>query len=319
MALACGDHIRFYSSPDLKRWTEDSRFGGPGVGAHGGVWECPDLLPLVAPDGRTHWVLLVSLTPGGPNGGSATQSFIGSFDGRRFTPHDDRIRWLDHGPDNYAGVTWAEVDDRALFIGWMSNWQYADKVPTAPWRSAMTMPRELVLREGGDGLRVASLPAREMLALCQPATQVHHGVALSGGALDLSAALAGAQGRVMVDLRTAGLRSFALVLSNDAGDRLQIGFDALAGVWWIDRRDSGDVGFHPVFAQRAVAPRLVATPAADLQLWFDATSVELFADGGLSVLTALFFPRATWSRMSLTSDDGMMVSSLAVSGLRDPR
>lgn len=319
MALACGDHIRFYSSPDLKRWTEDSRFGGPGVGAHGGVWECPDLIPLTAPDGRSLWVLLVSLTPGGPNGGSATQYFIGDFDGRRFTAHDTHIRWLDHGPDNYAGVTWAEVDDRALFIGWMSNWQYANQVPTVPWRSTMTMPRELQLRTAADGLRVASVPAREVAALCQSATLARQGVALGDGALDLSAALAGTQGRVLFRLSMAALRGFTLMLANAAGDALQIGFDAGAKHWWIDRRTSGDVSFHPVFAQRATAPRLTAAAASDLQLWFDATSVELFADGGLAVLTALFFPSQPWSRATLASDDGLVVDAMEIRPLRDPR
>ena len=319
MALACGDHIRFYSSPDLKRWTEDSRFGGAGVGAHGGVWECPDLIPLTAPDGRTHWVLLVSLTPGGPNGGSATQYFIGDFDDRTFTPHDTRTRWLDFGPDNYAGVTWAEVDDRALFIGWMSNWQYADKVPTAPWRSAMTMPRELQLRTAPDGLRVASVPAREVATLCQPATLARQGVALGDAALDLSAALAGTQGRFVLQLSTAALRGFTLTLGNAAGDVLRIGFDATAGCWWIDRNASGDVGFHPVFAQRATAARLATAAKSDLQLWFDATSVELFADDGLSVMTALFFPRQPWNRATLASDDGLMLDTLELRPLRDSR
>lgn len=319
MALACGDHIRFYGSPDLLRWTEHSRFGAPGIGAHGGVWECPDLIPLTAPDGRTHWVLLVSLTPGGPNGGSATQYFIGDFDGRTFTPHDTRIRWLDHGPDNYAGVTWAEVDDRALFIGWMSNWQYANKVPTGPWRSAMTMPRELQLRAAPDGLRVASVPAREMASLCSPPTLARQGGALGDGALDLSPALAGAQGRFMLDLRCDRLRSLCLTLGNAAGDLLRIGFDAAAGHWWIDRSASGDVGFHPVFAQRATAPRLATAAASDLQLWFDSSSVELFADGGLSVMTALFFPRQPWSRATLASDDGLVLRSIELRALRDPR
>lgn len=318
MALACGDHIRFYASADLKAWTETGRFGGPGVGAHGGVWECPDLLPLTGPDGRTHWVLLVSLTPGGPNGGSATQYFIGSFDGRQFTPHDTQIRWLDHGPDNYAGVTWAEVDDRALFIGWMSNWQYADKVPTAPWRSAMTMPRELVLRTAADGLRVASLPAREVQALRRGAALQQRAVALDAAPVDLSAALAGCDGRFLLSLSTAALRSFSLALGNAAGDQLRIGYDAGAQHWWLDRSRSGDVGFHPVFAQRAVAPRLAAGAAADLQLWFDTTSVELLADGGLSVLTALFFPQAPWTRGTLTSGDGMVLDSLALQPLRLP-
>ena len=255
MALACGDHIRFYSSPDLKAWTEDSRFGA-GIGAHGGVWECPDLFPLPGPDGRVHWVLLVSITPGGPNGGSATQYFIGDFDGHRFVPHDKRVRWLDFGPDNYAGVTWAEVDDRALFIGWMSNWQYADKVPTAPWRSAMTMPRELVLRAAADGLRVASVPARED-GDAVPAGHAAAGRSRAGTRRRWTCRRGWPVRRVAScwRWRPPPLRSFTLSLGNAAGDELQIGFDSAAGQWWIDRARSGDVGFQDRLRPSGRGPR----------------------------------------------------------------
>ena len=319
MALACGDHIRFYSAPDLQTWTHDSSFG-PGIGAHGGVWECPDLFPLTSADGRTRWVLLVSLTPGGPNGGSATQYFVGDFDGWRFTPDDAQTRWLDFGPDNYAGVTWSGVDDRALFIGWMSNWQYATQVPTAPWRSAMTIPRELQLRWVDSQPRVASLPARELSALQQPATLQRQGLALAAAQpLDLSAALAGTGGRCVLRLATATLRSFTLTLANRLGDQLLIGHDAATQQWWIDRRDSGAVDFHPSFASRSTAPRLTGAAAADLQLWFDHSSVELFADGGLSVLTALFFARQPWQQATLAAPDGLVLDSLSLQPLRDPR
>ncbi|OGA97988.1 MAG: glycosyl hydrolase family 32 [Burkholderiales bacterium RIFCSPHIGHO2_12_FULL_69_20] len=316
-SLACGDRIAFYSSPDLRAWTLESEFGA-GVGAHGGVWECPDLLPLTGPDGRTRWVLLVSLTPGGPNGGSATQYFIGQFDGHRFTPDDTQVRWLDVGPDNYAGVTWDGVHDRALFIGWMSNWRYAKDLPTAPWRSAMTMPRELALRQADDGMWVASLPARELLALQQPATLTCRQQRIDRP-LDLSAGLSGSQGRFVLRLATAALRGFTLALANDAGDALRIGYDDTAHQWWVDRRDSGEVGFHPDFAGRHAAPRLGVGNAADLQLWFDATSVELFADGGLSTMTSLFFPRQPWQRATLASPDQLMLDELTIQPLRDPR
>jgi len=316
-SLACGDRICFYSSPDLLAWTLESEFGA-GLGAQGGVWECPDLFPLTDPDGRTHWVLLVSITPGGPNGGSATQYFVGQFDGRRFTPDDSSVRWLDFGPDDYAGVTWSGVDDRALFIGWMSNWDYARDLPTAPWRSAMTMPRELALRPAGGRLRLASQPARELLALQQPATLDRRTVALATP-LDLSPALDGTGGRFVLRLATAAWRSFTLTLANDAGDALHLGYDRAAGQWWIDRRASGEVGFHPGFAGRHVAPRLADGAGGDLQLWFDATSVELFADGGLSTLTSLFFPRQPWRRATLASADGLVPDAISVQPLRDPR
>ncbi len=132
MTLAAHDNVRFYSSPNLKDWIFESEFG-KGIGAHGGVWECPDLFPMEL-DGTQKWVLLVSLNDGGPNGGSGTQYFIGDFDGKTFINDNSKnqILWLDYGRDNYAGVTWSDIPDedgRRIFMGWMSNWSYAEVVP----------------------------------------------------------------------------------------------------------------------------------------------------------------------------------------------
>ena len=145
MTLATKDRITFYSSPNLKDWKKESDFGEK-VGAHGGVWECPDLIPFEV-DGKKAWALLVSINPGGPNGGSATQYFVGDFDGSIFTPFSTDTKWIDYGTDNYAGVTWSNSGNRKIFLGWMSNWQYANVVPTKAWRSAMTVPRELTLKK----------------------------------------------------------------------------------------------------------------------------------------------------------------------------
>src|ERR1700759_37504 len=144
MSLETKDRLTFYSSKDLKSWTKESEFGEH-LGAHGGVWECPDLFPLTAADGKKLWVLIVNINPGGPAGGSATQYFTGDFDGKTFTPNRTDTRWLDEGTDEYAGVTWHNTGNRRIFLGWMSNWSYATVVPTSPWRSACTVPRELGL------------------------------------------------------------------------------------------------------------------------------------------------------------------------------
>ena len=131
MSLATKQTITFYGSANLKSWTRLSEFGD-GIGSHGGVWECPDLVPLDY-NGKTKWVLVVSINPGGPNGGSATQYFIGDFDGKTFRA--DALPyplWMDYGRDNYAGVTWSNIpenDGRKIFMGWMSNWDYANNVP----------------------------------------------------------------------------------------------------------------------------------------------------------------------------------------------
>jgi fructan beta-fructosidase len=156
MILAVKDRVHLYSSADLKAWNKESEFGAD-KGAHGGVWECPDLIPMTIGD-QTKWVMLVSINPGGPNGGSATQYFVGDFNGSYFNVDHDDLRWLDWGPDNYAGVTWSNVNNRHLFIGWMSNWAYATQVPTEKWRSSMTVPRSLKLSKVDNKLYVVSEP-----------------------------------------------------------------------------------------------------------------------------------------------------------------
>ncbi|MFW6101806.1 MAG: glycoside hydrolase family 32 protein, partial [Bacteroidota bacterium] len=166
MVLAAGDHVRFYSSPDLKEWRLESKFG-EGVGAHGGVWECPDLFTL-ALDGdeqNEKSVLLVSINPGAPNGGSGTQYFVGDFDGHRFVNESKGHQWIDYGTDNYAGVTWSNVPEREIFIGWMNNWTYADTIPTSTWRGSMTLPRKLTLSTVGGNPRLVSQPMKEICAL----------------------------------------------------------------------------------------------------------------------------------------------------------
>lgn len=313
MALACGDHIRFYSAPDLQTWSLESCFGA-GVGSHAGVWECPDLFPLTSDDGVTRWVLLVSVVPGGPAGGSATQYFVGDFDGHRFTPDDDRVRWLDFGPDNYAGVTWSGVDDRALFIGWMCNWDYARQVPATPWRSAMTLPRELQLYRTEEGWRVASLPARELRQGMAPGAD-----GPAAALLDLDAGTAAVPtGACVLGLRGVRLDDLELSLGNDAGDRLVIAYDAGAERWSVDRRAAGESDFAPGFAASHSAPRLTRSAVTDLEVWLDHGSVELFADGGLSVITSVVYPRAPWSRLSWRLGPALRGANLSLTPVRLP-
>ena len=136
--------ISFFTSKNLKAWEHLSDFGP--AAEVGGCWECPDLFQL-----GEKWILIVSLNPGGYQVGSGTQYFIGQWNGKEFIADDSKTRWLDYGRDNYAGVTFENApDNRKVFIGWMSNWEYAHTFPTQPWRGAMTLPRELTLQ--GDKL-----------------------------------------------------------------------------------------------------------------------------------------------------------------------
>ncbi|MCI1188436.1 glycoside hydrolase family 32 protein [Hymenobacter sp. DH14] len=314
MTLATKDRITFYSSADLKSWTRESEFGAK-LGAHGGVWECPDLFPLTL-NGKTHWVLIVNLNPGGPNGGSGTQYFIGSFNGHQFTPLNEKTKWADFGPDNYAGVTWANTGARKIFLGWMSNWDYANQVPTSPWRNATTLPRELGLRQVGSEIYLTSQPVKELAKLARPAQTLSKLTVTKS--TDLTGPLKFSGDKFSLKMSTPELRDFALVLSNAAGEELRLGYDAQAKNYFVDRRKSGPMGFSDKFAGRHLTPRLATTPGADLTLFFDATSVELFADGGLSVATELFFPSKPFTTIRLESAAGMTVQNLVYNQLSSP-
>lgn len=303
MVLAVRDHVSFYGSADLKTWQHLSDFTFD-TGNPDGVWECPDLFPLtVRNTGEEQWVLLVSVNVGAANGGSGTQYYVGHFDGTTFTPAIPEARWLDYGPDDYAGVTWSNVpkaDGRRLFLGWMSNWQYAQVVPTQVWRSAMTLPRALSLVETPDGLRIASTPVKELQRLHEgkpipytnPLTlkdSVSEGIALPGGAYTLS---------LMVSLPDTS-SGFELMFSNAHDERLQVGLDGATQQYYVDRRHSGDVAFSSAFAARATAPRHQASQTISLQLVVDVASIELFADGGTTVMTSIFFPTTPYDTLHI--------------------
>ena len=311
MTLATLDRITFYSSPDLKNWTKESEFGKE-VGAHGGVWECPDLFALDF-NGQQVWVLLVSINPGGPNGGSATQYFTGQFDGKTFTPYQTDTRWIDYGPDDYAGVTWSNTGSRKIFLGWMSNWQYANLVPTELWRSAMTIPRELAIEKLGDKFMVTSQPVKELNSITAPANTAEN---FSATDYDLTEKMGKLTGPVSIHLTADKIETFSFTLSNELGEEVIAGYDKASNNYFIDRTKPGKADFEKGFATRHIAPRLSGQSNVDLTLVLDNASVELFADKGLSVMTGIFFPNASFTTIRLQSPADFMVKSLAYSKMK---
>ena len=310
MTLATLDRITFFSSPNLKDWRKESEFGKD-LGAHGGVWECPDLFPLDY-KGEKIWVLLVSINPGGPNGGSATQYFTGRFDGHTFTPFQSDERWIDFGPDNYAGVTWGNTGKRVIFLGWMSNWQYAQLVPTAKWRSAMTVPRELHIEKAGDKYLVASRPVKEMDVLNE---KTIHLEMVNGTDYDLTQKTGKLSGPLKLKLSGKDLQSFSISFSNAGGEKLMMGYDKVSNQYFIDRSLSGKIDFEKDFGKKRTAPRLTNNSAFNLTVLMDATSIELFADDGLSVMTEVFFPVQPYTSLHIQSPEHT-IKSLEYTKLR---
>ncbi len=314
MTLAVKDHIRFYSSPNLKDWKPESEFGKE-IGAHGGVWECPDLFTLKdEKSGNEHWILIVNLNPGGPNGGSGAQYFIGSFDGTTFTPVDEEIRWIDFGPDNYAGVTWANTGDRVLFLGWMSNWTYATVVPTERWRSAMTIARELTFAVSENGMVVRSVPVPEF---DRSLTTVYETANLEvQGQINISEIAKSSMTAFNLDLTIDSLADFGITLSNDLGEEVTLSFSQEENKFYLDRSKSGNTGFHPEFSNLIVADRYSVDYEMNLRLVADAASLEVFADDGTTVLTTIYFPEKEFSNLTLYSPSGINLSTLKISRLK---
>lgn len=476
MTLAMQDRIGFFSSPNLIDWKQEGEFGKD-IGGHGGVWECPDLFPMqIEGASETRWILLVSINPGGPNSGSATQYFIGDFDGKKFILNDqfatalgrepayvpkgtifadfensygdwkvegeafgtapakgafpdqqpvkgymgkgfvnsrlngdgptgklisptftisepyinmlvgggyhlgvtsvnlvvndsivamaagnnkedmdwkswdvsewqgkqarieiidnktedwghinvdqiffskeaarpvlEKAVWLDFGRDNYAGVTWSDVsqeDGRRIFLGWMSNWQYAKVVPTATWRSAMTIPRTLTLHNTPAGLRLFSNPVKELEQLRAKAFTLD--AQSLDGALDLTDRLGFAptlmELELEVELPDNPNTIFSVEISNAKGEHYRVGYDALRKEFYSDRMNAGPTPFSNAFAINVhPAPRVMAGNTIKLHLFFDVASAELFADDGATAMTDIFFPSEDFNQLKLYAENG---------------
>ncbi len=312
MTLATKDRITFYSSPDLKEWNKESEFGAE-IGAHGGVWECPDLFPIMH-KGKQVWVLLVSINPGGPNGGSATQYFTGAFDGKTFVPKVEKTKFIDYGTDNYAGVTWSNTGERKIFIGWMNNWQYANVVPTQGWRGAATIPRDLDITEVNGEHFLTSQPSKE-LATLQKVSFKKSSVGFSKE-VNLSDHIKNANGAFKIDMTLDASNDFQIVLSNKVGQELTIGFDSEQRTYYIDRTKSGKSDFEAGFAKKHTAPRISTSKEIKLSLFADVASVELFADDGLSVMTDIFFPDETISNLKVVSGKTKSLKNVLIANIQ---
>lgn len=278
MVLACQQEVRFYGSADLKHWELVSRFGAE-YGGHGGVWECPDLVQM-----GDKWILLLNINPGGPFGGSATQYFVGNWDGQTFTCEDapEETKWLDYGKDHYATVTWHNApDNRIVAIGWMSNWQYATIVPTVAFRSQNTVARDLSLYKDDAGeTRVRVMPSPESLAIKgKPAKQLG----------DIA----------IVELELCGRQGSVITLSNDQGEKVTMTLDVEAETFTMDRTEAGDCSFSADFAAATAAPLFVKQDTYKVILFIDHCSIEAFDANGYWAMTNLVFPSAPYNHIDV--------------------
>lgn len=314
MILAVGQHMEIYSSVNLKEWKKESEFGAM-QGAHGGVWECPDLVEIPVEGTREKkWVLICNLNPGGPFGGSAAQYFVGSFDGKKFVNESPtQTKWMDWGKDNYATVTWNNAPDgRCIALGWMSNWQYANNVPTRQYRSANTLARDLTLYREGQELYLKSTPSSEVKkARGKKVSIPSFKVSEKHEMVNLFEEKQGAY-EVEIVIQNAGASKIAFSLLNDKGEKVSMYYDLNRKQFVMDRSESGKVDFSKDFPAVTVAPANVDKELT-LRLFVDRSSIEAFGEDGKFVMTNLVFPSQPYVKMCFEADkNGYAVKSLNV-------
>lgn len=314
MILAVGQHMEIYSSVNLKEWKKESEFGAM-QGAHGGVWECPDLVEIPVEGTREKkWVLICNLNPGGPFGGSAAQYFVGSFDGKKFVNESPtQTKWMDWGKDNYATVTWNNAPDgRCIALGWMSNWQYANNVPTRQYRSANTLARDLTLYREGQELYLKSTPSSEVKkARGKKVSIPSFRVSEKHEIVNLFEEKQGAY-EVEILIQNAGASKIAFCLLNDKGEKVSMYYDLNRKQFVMDRSESGTVDFSKDFPAVTVAPANVDKELT-LRLFVDRSSIEAFGEDGKFVMTNLVFPSQPYVKMCFEADkNGYAVKTLNV-------
>lgn len=312
LAHALDHEMLILTSPDMKSWTLQSSFG-KGLGAQGGVWECPDLFELpVAGTDEKKWVLLCNINPDGPFGGSGTQYFVGDFDGRTFKADTDAAgnvstKWLDYGKDHYATVTWSDAPDgRRVALGWMSNWQYAADVPTMQFRSANTLPREMGLFRAPDGeVYASSAPSPELEALRgKLAAKVKK---TTVGRKARSFALPSENGgicEILMDIEASKAKTVNIVFSNSQGEKVVMQYDPAAATLSFDRTQSGITDFSEGFPAVTVTPTHEASGRIALRIFVDRSSMEVFGNDGEFVMTNLVFPRTPYTALSVSTEGG---------------
>lgn len=315
LVLVAGDRAQFYTSKNLTDWALQSEFG-KNIGAHGGVWECPDIFKLkVEGSEEEKWVLLISINPGAPNGGSGTQYFIGDYDGKTFRTNQKDIKWIDHGTDNYAGVTYNNTpDNKRIFIGWMSNWLYARNTPTKNWRSAMTLPREILLSKIDGDYTLKSNPIKQLKQ--QLVTEYSKDLISikKGTKIDFTYDYLN-QSSLRFNSRNQNLK---LVFSNDLNDSLVIDYNSKQKIFSIDRKHSGIVDFEKTFGKdiHKTSVSNLITDAVDYQIILDWSSIEIFINGGVYSFTEQLFPKKPYTKLSIQSDENQEITNLTINKIK---
>lgn len=305
MVLAAGDRIKIFSSDDLKHWKFESDYQ-PAVPADYGIWECPDLFRMTTGT-ETKWVMTISQTANAPNGGTGTRYFIGDFNGKTFRDGSG-AGWFDFGKDFYAAVTFDNVpDEKRILLGWMSNWQYATVTPTAPWRSAMTMPRELILIKTPDGHRLQQKIASQFATIREPSFQIKK-VRTPYKKADWNFS------RSYISMESIDVTDqLHITCSNNSGESFLIKIDGKQVT--MDRSKSGIINFSEQFASKEQI-LIMDEPIKNVQLLIDHSSVELLLNDGTYSMTNQVFPQHAYNSLEISSKPEHRIRNLKIDAVK---
>lgn len=320
MVLACGDRVKFYESQDLKQWRYLSEFG-MNEGAHGGVFECPDLfeLPVEGDINTTKWVLKVDINKGAIAGGSGGQYYIGHFDGTNFKNYNspEKVFWIDYGKDFYAAQTFFNLhSERIVWIAWMNNWQYATKIPTEGWRGIFAIPRELKLRKVKDEVRLFQEPISELESLRISETELRN--------LNLheTASVCLYRGKdndelnvfeVIGEFEIQDAVEFGFNIYKRDKQKTVIGYKVNDKKVFVDRRKSGRVDFSEKFPVLQEGSLECFNNKIKIRMFIDVSSVEVFFNDGEIVITSLIFPKKIDCNIEVyTRGGGVIINALNI-------
>ncbi|MDI6587870.1 levanase [Bacillus subtilis] len=325
MVLAAGDRILIYTSKNLKQWTYASEFGQD-QGSHGGVWECPDLfeLPVDGNPNQKKWVMQVSVGNGAVSGGSGMQYFVGDFDGTHFKNENppNKVLWTDYGRDFYAAVSWSDIpstDSRRLWLGWMSNWQYANDVPTSPWRSATSIPRELKLKAFTEGVRVVQTPVKELETI-RGTSKKWKNLTISPASHNVLAGQSGDAYEINAEFKVSpgSAAEFGFKVRTGENQFTKVGYDRRNAKLFVDRSESGNNTFNPAFnTGKETAPLKPVNGKVKMRIFVDRSSVEVFGNDGKQVITDIILPDRSSKGLELyAANGGVKVKSLTIHPLK---
>ncbi len=308
MVLVAKDHVQFYESPNIKDWKKISEFwfeDHPPLG----VWECPDLFKLkVEGTKEEKWVLIISHGTGAPNAGSGTRYFVGDYDGTTFTTRQKESQWVDYGTDNYAGVTFNnEPSNRRIFIGWMSNWDYATTTPTESWRSAMTLPRELSLIKEGESYYLKSPLITKFNNLTQniSKTEITGNIPYQFSYNNLQSSV--------ISFDAIVEEKFLVIFSNDKKESFKISYNFHDGLLKLDRTKSGQVDFNEKYKTSSIQKmRIGKQNKLSIKLVLDASSIEIFINGGRYVMTNQIFPNEGFTNFEILPKENVKISNFKI-------